>query len=848
MSRTSRQVLFLSTAIALLASGATPAFAQAIDSAAEQSDAGSGDIIVTARRRSETLQDVPQTVNAVSSDTLEKLRINNAADIASLVPGVSIEGASNGSSGAFGSSSSIRGVPTFLNSNASPVVQFYFNDAPTGRSPDFTQVLFDVGQVEVLKGPQGTLRGRSAPGGAITITAKKPSLTEVGGYIDLSGTTRSNMNGQAAISVPIVEGVLALRVAGVVDHTEAGGITSANRGISSYSKYEAVRAGLLFEPSDQFTANVTFQKMWRNSRTFLQVRGPGNGLNGPAIDASDRLALTDGANQADGTTNFVVGGFEWRFAGQKLTYVGAYRDSKFDSQSPQDIANVVRGGEYYQYVSTPATENSQELRLGSEERIADIFDYTVGVFYDREKSNNSVRAPAQFLSGAFGRPGTVPVPQNPVDRYTLYTNINVEPVATEKSVFGSVTAHLGENTELTAGGRYINYKRRDAYTLALANGFNAVNAPACGGPLVASPIYTGAPAVCDFPVPGRTLQTADRRQEFNPVIYNVSASHKFSRDFMIYGNVGSAFRSAGPQIGILSQTSCCVGGPNLGSIEDLIFPSTEKSTAYEIGFKSTFLDRRARLNVAIFQQDFKNFFFLTQQTQYLSITNPAALLSGGAQVSSSEFTAGADARTRGVDIEAGFRVTPKWDINVGFSYAKARLKNATVPCNDSNFDGRPDTGAATIQGFINAGTLVARCQSSESISRTPNWNLTVQSEYGTSVSDSTDAFIRGNFTYYPDNPNSSQGVEIDKYSLLNLFVGLRSADSDWEVSLFANNLLNTKQVLSVNPVAPVSAANPGSFFRQRPGTNPVLPSGYEQITYTPRREFGLHVRYSFGAR
>ncbi|GGC13887.1 hypothetical protein GCM10011494_35890 [Novosphingobium endophyticum] len=825
---------------------------------AKVADVGN-DIVVTARRRDESLQDVPQTVNAVSSETIQKLRINNAADIAQIVPGLTIEGGSSGSGG-FGASSGMRGVPTFLNSNASPVVQFYLNDAPTGRGPEVTQALFDIGQIEVLKGPQGTLRGRSAPTGAITITTTRPDLVDAGGFVNLSGTTRGGINVQAAVGIPIISDVLALRVAGAVDHNEGNGVTSANNPLEPYVKSEALRATLRFQPTPDVDATVMYQRLWRSSRSFTQLVGPGNGGNGPEIAAGDRLGITDQPNQSRSTVDFVVGQLEWRLGGQRLNYVGSYRRSNQTARSPQDVANVLPGIEYLQNTETPATETSHELRLSSEDRVLGIFDYTIGAFYDRESSNPKVDGVARFLTGAFGPPGA-PTVQEPLSRYTLRNVISIDPVATEKSVFGSITAHIGANTELTAGGRYIDYTRHDRFTLGLLGGFNALANPTpipafgipalpCAGLLaldpqlagaIDSPVYTGSPSICDLPIPSQQLQNVDRREKFTPFLYNVSLSHKFSPDFMVYGNVGSAFRSAGPAIGLTSVLSCCtlVGGPDLGSIEDLVFQGEERSTSYEVGFKATFFDRRARLNVALFKQKFDNYFFLTQSTRYLSVTDPTSPATS--DVSSAEFTTGADAKVKGIDVEAGFQVTPRWSLNLGFSWSKAELDNALIPCNDGNFDGVVDDIVPTAQDFVDNGVLIARCRSNEAISRTPTWNLTVQSEYGAPISSAMDGFIRGSFVYYPDNPNASQGVVIDNYSLLNLYAGIRSPDNAWEVSLFANNLLNTQQVLSINPVAPVSSGGAARFFG-----NPA--SGYQQIAYTPRREFGLNVRYAFGSR
>lgn len=854
MSHASIRLALLSgIAASAIAAPARAEEAQPIDTAAASvqgaEDAGnSNDIIVTARRRTEALQDVPQTVNVVTSETIEKLRINNASDIAQIVPGVSIEGGT-AASGTFGASSGLRGVPTFLTANANPVVQLYLNDAPVGSTPGPTQTLFDIGQVEVLKGPQGTLRGRSAPTGAITFTTRRPDLDEVGGTINLSGTDRSNINAQAAVGVPLVKDVLAVRLAGVVDHNDGTGVTSVNFRAKPYAKTEAVRATVRFDPTSNFSATVMYQRLWRSTQTFAQVAGPGNGRNGPPIDASERLGITDRPNDGTNKIHFLTGQFDWRFAGQKLSYVGSYRKDVTTSLSPQDAANVVRGVEYFQNTRTESSETSHELRLSSEERIAGIFDYVIGGFYDRSPGRSNVVGPARFLSGAFGRPGTAPAEIAPVSRYTLSTLITINNVSEEKSVFGNVTAHIGEATELSAGGRYIDFERHDRFSIALQPGFNAIANPTrgllpCGSLVpgaVASPVYSGA---CDIPIPGSTIQDVDRRAKYTPFLYNVSLSHKFTPDFMVYGNIGSAFRSAGPRIGFTSPTVCCTqaGGPDLGSIQDLVFQNEEKSTAYEVGFKATFLNRRARLNVSLFKQDFDNFYFNTQATQYLSITNPANPGGpNGATVSSSEFTVGGDATVKGIDVEAGFQITPRWNVNLGFTWADAKLKNALIPCNDSDFNGIPDTGVATVQGFISHGVIVARCRSNDAISRVPKWNLTVQSEYSAPISDQTDGFIRGNFNYYPDNPNASQGVVIDKYGLLNMYLGLRDREDAWEVSLFANNLLNEQQILSFNSVALVSSGSPTSFF-------PQGPSGYNQVTYTPRREFGVLVRFSFGSR
>lgn len=841
-------VVLSGTAVWTIAA-ATPCRAQ--DGMGSTREVSPPDIVVTARRKSEVLQDVPQTINAVTSETIEKLRINNASDIQQVVPGISLESSTSGS-GAFGSSSSIRGVPTFLLSNATPVVQFYMNEAPTGRGPEATSSLFDIGQIEVLKGPQGTLRGRSAPVGSITVTTRDPSMTEIGGYANMSGSHLGNVNVQGAIGIPLINDVLALRLAGVIDRTDANGVTSANNPIEPKSNTEAWRATLRFEPATNFNASIMFQRQTRRTRTFDQVAGAGNGVNGPAIGPSDRLGITDEPSTSTGHTNYLVGNAEWFFADQKLSYVGSYRDGSSVSMAVQDRANVIPGYEWHQTTHTPAKEMSHELRLSSDERIAGIFDYTVGAFFDREWSQPTVEGTAAFLSGAFGRPGQAPIRATPNTRYSLANYVDIHTNNKELSFFGSLTAHLGDDTELTAGGRYIHSRRDEAFSISTGPGFNAITNPLIPSPAfcgflpgvpagtAASPVYTGSPAVCDIPIAGRTIQELTNKVTYDPFIYNLSISHKFTPDLLVYATTGTSFRTAGASIGIQGVTTCCSAPStaDLGSFNDLIFHSPEKSTAYELGFKASFLDRRASLNVAVFRQKFKGFIYLAQSARYLSVsdpTNPA-----GGSVSSYEFTTNADAKVTGFDIEASFRPSRRWTVSAGFSWARAKLTNALIPCNDGNFDGVPDTIVPTVSDFINAGTMVARCRSSDSISRTPLWNLNLQSEYQLPISDKTDGFIRGNFNLYPDNPNASEGYVVQSYSLLNLFAGVRSADGNWEVSIFANNILKTQEVLAKNSVSLLSSGGVSNFF---PGS-----SGYNAIAYTPRREVGVNVRYAFGSR
>lgn len=792
-------------ATASLISLSTPVLAQ--DEAGLSND-DAGEIIVTARRRDESLQDVPQTVSAVTSQAIEKLNLQSFKDIAAVVPGLSLSGGTTGSDAGF----ALRGV-TFntLGQTASPTVAFYVNESLINANVLF-QSMYDIGQIEVLRGPQGTLRGQSAPSGAITVTTRKPSLDEVGGYVNFTGTERGNINLNAAVSVPLIKDVLAIRVAGLVDHNDLDGVRSVNNGLKPYGRTESFRVSALFQPTENLTASVMYQNLAVRYRSFQQVAGFANGFTapvgnpvldlaagGPVITPEQRLAVSDGARETSQRTHYITGNVNWSFAGQKLSYVGSYSDANtLYARSPQDTFNVFPGFESIQNIApVKATVQTHELRLANEERIADFLDYTVGGFYSRSRGT---------VSGSV-EPGA-PVGQ----AASIFTRLSTDNLSRELSFFASVTAHLGERTELTAGGRHISTKSEQIgpYDVAgegtaLCNFFNNVFPVGC------LPGYANTTPIKD-----------------NAWVWNASLSHRFSDNFLVYGSAGTSFR-APFSIVLLTQTEA----PGFQSANDLRFHPAETSTGFELGFKSNFLDNRVRLNVAGYHQKFKNHSFYITNIPVYDVTN------GG--VSSGNLTATADAVVWGVDVEAAFRLSSRFNVSAGFSWSDGHVANDDVPCRDSNFDGIADDGIPTPQGFINAGQIVARCSSNQSISTAPQWSLNMQAEYAAPVSDQVDGFVRGLFTYYPENSNNNRTLVLNDYGLLNLYAGIRSPNNAWEVSLFAKNITNTQSVTNASDLLPYTVNYGG-------GVVTSIPVNYRAITTTARREFGLNVRYAFGSR
>jgi iron complex outermembrane receptor protein len=728
-----------------------------------------GEIVVTARRKSESLQQVPQSVTAVTAETLGKLNIQRLEDVTAVTPGFSLTSGTSGYSVA----ASTRGVSFQSETAASPTVAFYLNDAPVESSVLF-QSLYDVGQVEVLRGPQGTTRGISSPSGALTVTTRKPVLGEYGGYINATVTDHQGRNVNGAVNVPIIQDVLGVRIAGIIDQTDYDGVRSLNNSLRPSSKTSALRASIAFEPNDSINALVTYQHMDRSLHSYAQVAGPGAGFNGPAIASKDRLSVNDGISEVHQNFDTVTAQIDSRIFGQHLSYVGSYGFQKIKAAENVDRGNLIPGVELYNLAYSPQERTSHEIRLASEPAPGRFLDYTVGAFYNWISTDSTANQP-NLLPGYFGATPTAPVDPRFQGNLSIVSPSRYE----ETSFFGSVTGHFGEDTELTVGGRQIiaRYTRRTDLNLLLGDRLLA-NIPAAG------------------------KHSLDR-----PFIYNISLSHRFNRDFMVYANHGTSWRYGPAVIGITNAGQ----DPTLTALEN---PGNETSRSYEVGFKSTLLDGRARLNVALFRQTFKNLIIRTEPISYLA--------NNGVTVSPSlfNFTLGVPATIEGFDIDTAFQITPEWNATLAVSYADGRIDNGFVPCNAP----------------IPTGQAVAVCQSNGSTSRDPLWNLTITSEYARPVANNIDGFVRGLFNYYPENNRRSTALVIDDYSLLNVYAGVRSQDGAWEVSLFAKNAFKTDEVTSLDANAYTVSGNPfGS-------------SGYFGTTYTPRREVGVNVRYAFGSR
>ena len=824
---------------------ASPAAADALDDTGEL--APSNEIVVSARRREESVQDVPQTVNVVTSAQIEKLNLRNFTEISAVVPGLTLTpGAS------FGSSATLRGVafsPEASGNN--PTVEFYVNDGPVSSNFVF-QSLFDVGQFEVQRGPQGTLRGRASPSGSILFTTRRPDLDEFGGVLNMTLTDTHSYKVDGAVNVPIIKDVLGVRVAGVIDETEG---RTRVRTIKQLTQPEfnpdpkldtrALRVSVLFEPTDWITANVMYQTLNTKSRSYTQVQslclvtGATCPTTSQTIRPFDRLSIEDQGGAFVQQHDVLVGNLDIRFAGQRLSYVGSYNRQNFNALGTSDagdfytgtgLSNVARTfrdatgadnvcgregaragvrptlGEFYQCTNTIARRFSHEIRLSSEDRIAGIFDYVVGALFDRTKGDvlNLTQETAVDLR-------MIPPPNGGFVFVDPTAIIRTGGDSRERSFFANLTAHVTDQLELSGGIRHISYKA-DPNVITVRG------------------VTNGTPGVDE-----------------SATVYMGSVKYQITPDIMVYATIGSSYRPGPRVIGNFS-TGPTGQGPSAREQQFLNLPA-ERSTSYEIGAKTSFLDRRGRLNVSLYRQDFDNFVFRGPGVVFRNYERNSA----GAfnpTVGTFNFVSAVPVRVEGAEVEASFQIMERWSLGLNASYSNGRIKGGTIACTDLDQNGVPDANPQTpanttaLNNGLPAGQNVSICTGYNSrASFAPKFSANLQTEYAFDFSDHIGGFVRGLFNFTGENSGDPNNAfdNVDAYGLLNLYAGVRDADGAWEITAYGKNILREQRVL-------FTTSNPTSTTVRTPFGSSTFASPYVPVTVTAPREFGLSFRVALGSR
>lgn len=767
------------------------------------------DIVVTATRRAESLQDVPMSVAVTTGDQLQSLNLFDAKDLQQVTPGLELSNTSGRNN-----STSLRGISFDPDQGTGPAVQVYMNEIPTDAQTVYT-ALYDIAQIEVLRGPQGTLRGLSSPAGAITIRTRRPDFDAISGFAQATATDKDGYNVQAGVSLPFSD-QFSIRVAGLVDGNRLNQVYDVNRKDRSRSRTESARLTLGWKPSADFTAYLTYQYLEADNKQYAQVVGAGNApaalfgdptRSGPPATVGDYISVTEGPARFQNRTHIVNLSADWNLGPVTLSLVGAHQFTKLLYDRDQDQANAVPGYNNLQSGSVPYKVDTAELRLSSNN--SGIWNWGLGAFYSKQTGTTVSRQRSDnfFATAPAGLGLYLPIASTatvPVNFESLSFN------ATSRLDFGKV--------KLEGGIRYSILRKIQTATID-----------------VTSPGFAGFPPFGIPAIPGFTLQqpgipvglqkTVDR-----PLTGGASLSWEPTNSLTLYAAYAHSFRSGSAGVAV-----------PLGVSDDLISTGPEKTDSFEVGIKAALLNRRLNVSVAGFYQKYDGFLSRFDGISYNCRDFFGSCNNAGPPINNATdnpavnggfpFNYNGNATVKGVEATLEGRPADIWDFSISASYAHGRYDNALLPCNDYNGDGVPDaTGTPRITGTGN----VSYCHSDGRLAEIPDFSLSANSELRFPVGDVT-PFVRGLVSYRPGFYSERANYNYENRTLLNVYVGLRGKGSRWELTAFAKNLLNQQRITNISLGNGIQSTSGGAPYD----------SGYRVINAMNPREFGLTASFKW---
>lgn len=623
-------------ALAALATGvaASPAAAQDTASTGFAAD----DIVVTAQRRTESIQDVPIAITAVTAETLKKSNVQSVEDYFALAPNVSFQ--SNGSRDR--KDLAIRGVSNQLNPYAEvrqSTYALYIDDFNISAATSNPQIV-DLERIEVLRGPQGTYFGRNSVGGAINVSTQKPT-NQFEGEVQLDYSSFDTKRVQGTLNVPIIDGILAVRASGQYEKSD-GNIKNINPiGGGNDSKFYTGRIQARFTPTDA----ITWDFLYNYSKETLGMRagvptgfvtrtwaGAYYGLPAGYVGDPDGVGffpendnrVNFNRPQSVGTKyDYMTSRLQWDLDVATLTAVVGHLKA--------DVFNYgdVDGGSrdfFYEDLKLTRKSTSGELRLQSNGK--NFLDWSIGTAYGKDSGITDQRT----YNGSeitFACPGGLPCEGLEV------TGLDSNSATRYFALFGQGTLNFTDRLSFTAGVRYSWEKTRN-YAEDRAN--------------------------------ASVVEVNDRSAAFEDISPKFTISYKANPSWLIFATASKGFKSGG------TQTS------SNGFLSNEFEPETLWN--YELGTKFDLFDKRIRVDITGFYMDWKN----VQQTINFQYNDDGEFrsISGVANAASAE--------SYGIEGSFDARITPQWSLSGQAGYNKTKFKdypNALINGTEMDISGQP---------------------------------------------------------------------------------------------------------------------------------------------------------------
>jgi len=798
--------------------------------------------ITTTRREGATVQDVPIAITVIDPQMLERAGVADIKNLDSVAPSFSMS-TSNSESG--GIVLRLRGVGTTGNNvGLESAVGVFLDGIYLSRPGIALADLLDVEQIEVARGPQGTLFGRNTSAGALVIQTKKPDFDGFSGFANATFGNYNLQNYQLGLNIPVSDNV-AFRLSGAIRQrdgflTNADGddvndrdrMTLRGQALVDFGDMGSVRLIADYAEGDDKCCDAVWFR--ESGRAAAFAAAPlGNGVTSVGASALDNYT-------SNGTSNFAnpfdQTGFSLTYENDlgfgDLTYIASYRDYTAVGTRDDDFtSNAVfttgaspdarATGNFDPNGGTNIETTTHELRL---QGVNGPLDWLVGAYYSDEQINSrgSLTLLADFQqatsTGILGSPANVfNLASNGVSANGDFAISRFKQSGESFSVFTHNVYNFTDQFNVTVGLRYVDESKDGSYeqlggqhnaclsTFANLGGIaaNPNLGVALVGPSVgincfvfAAPAYdpnNPTPlfaAIGASPFAGTLAllpQEFDDTFEDDELVYTIKGGFKLNEAVNFYAGFTHGFKSGGFNL----DASAAAGGA------DPRF-SSEKVDAYEVGMKATLWDGRANVNIAAFHQEMDDFQVLEfTGTRFQTFTVDEAISSG-------------------FELESQAQLTDNFTGSFAVTYADARYPDdcATQVATDPDF-------------LANAANLCG-----ESLTNSPEWTSIVGGTWEQPINDGRqNVFIAGSARYESDRRTSTQATEVTSNLLLpgdiqeahtkfNLRIGLESEDDRWAIELWGNNITDerTKNVTFSIPLRGGAGDRARGQFVQDPST------------------------------
>jgi iron complex outermembrane receptor protein len=732
----------------------------------------SNDIVVTARRRDENAQDVPIALSVVGADTLEATGNFSLGQVQQLVPSLQVFSFNPRNVNIRGLGSNVA----LTNDGLENGVGIYIDNVYYGRVGQSQFDLVDLQQIEVLRGPQGTLFGKNTTAGAINITTRAPSFDpEFSGEVTLGDYGYHQLRG--SLSAPLIGESVAFRLS-IADTHRDGFLTNVHDDSEAqdYDNFTA-RGQLLIKPSTDVSIKLIGDYSSQRQNYVLNVLSNYFGTydNGAAIPNNfvdrvtragytplpfkpfDRLGDSDSHYQANMKGYGLSGQLDWDLGGAALTSITAYRWWDWDPANDGDSTGLP--------VITKAQQANRQRQFSQEVRIASTgertINYVIGAYYFWQ----IIRGYGATAYGAAAANWNLPAVPAAVGDAALngfQADSTSTPETKSYALFGQSTWNATDALKLTVGLRYTHEKKQGEYHQYHVAGVDLSTLPTA--------IATPAAAIRAQFNPVTDLSTSFTDNSLSGL---VNLSYAVAPDALVYASYSRGNKS---------------GGLNLAALPAGVNPQVrpEKVDAFELGLKSQFLDRRVTFNLAGYWTEISD--YQTAITEQVANT-----------VNFRQYIANIPkVRSRGVEADLIYAPTRLIRFSAAASYTDATYldyTNAPQAPENLNLSGIQDLTGERLAG-VPEFTYTLGADLAQPVSR---WGARDVELYG-----HADFSHRSSFNTSSSN---SRYADVPGYGVLNARIGVRTDDARWDVSIWARNLTDTEyfQTLSAGNTGLVTA-------------------------------------------